>query len=271
MIKFSVLISVYWRENADYLVSSIDSVLSQTLQPSEIVIVEDGPLTDQLNAVIASYKERFPILIKIVSLPENNGLGKALNEGLKHCTYNIVARMDSDDIALPQRFEKQVKFLVENKLDIVSSFLEEFIKEPGDFKKIRKLPETNQELIRFAPYRNPLSHPCVLFKKDVIISCGSYEDIPLFEDYYLWLKAIKKGYKLGNYQEVLLYFRIGNGMVSRRHGFQYLRKEITFYRKAVKHQLLPFRIALRAIIIRAPFRLLPLGILNWVYKNVMRK
>lgn len=149
-MAFSVLISVYQREKPQYLEQALESLLEQTLLPTEVVIVEDGPLTDELYAVIEAFKTRFAATVSVV-LPRNVGLGLALNHGLKECHYPIVARMDSDDICKPRRFEKQLEILRTHKeIDVVGSWIDEFLGTKENIISTRKVPETHQEILHFA-------------------------------------------------------------------------------------------------------------------------
>ena len=169
-MAFSVLISVYQREKPQYLEQALESLLEQTLLPTEVVIVEDGPLTDGLYAVIEAFKTRFAATVSVV-LPRNVGLGLALNHGLKECHYPIVARMDSDDICKPRRFEKQLEILRTHKeIDVVGSWIDEFLGTKENIISTRKVPETHQEILHFARYRNPMNHPTVMFCKRVVIA-----------------------------------------------------------------------------------------------------
>ena len=126
-MKFSVLLSVYRKEQPAYLRQSLDSIFTQTLLPDEVVLVKDGPLTDALDEVAEDYCRKYPV-IRVVPLSENQGLGRALNEGLKHCSYDLVARMDTDDVAKPERFEKQIAvFCAHPEMDVVGAWIDEFV------------------------------------------------------------------------------------------------------------------------------------------------
>lgn len=147
---FSVLLSVYKKERIDNLRQSLDSLFAQTIFPDEVILVEDGPLSDKLNNVVNEYQSNYSAL-KVVSLPVNQGLGKALNEGLKHCSHDLVARMDTDDIAKPERFEKQVKvFRKHPEVDVVGSWIDEFEGDISHVVSVRRLPECHEEILSFA-------------------------------------------------------------------------------------------------------------------------
>ena len=166
MKEFSVLISVYAREQSDYLRSALHSVFEQTVPPTEVVLVEDGPLTTELEAVITDFCEKYNTL-KIVRLAKNMGLGNALNIGLSACTYDLVARMDSDDLSLPNRFEAQLKVFEENpEVSVVGGWISEFDNDPQSIISYRKLPQTDRELRRMCQLKNPLNHGSIKTKTD---------------------------------------------------------------------------------------------------------
>ena len=163
--KYSVLMSVYHKEKPEYLKQAIESIQAQTLPTDDFVLVCDGPLNDALDGVIAAKQQEMGATLNIVRLAQNSGLGNALNEGIKHCKNELVARMDSDDIAYPNRCEKQVAvFNAHPEVSICSGIVEEFTTNPGIVDTKRVPPETNAEIIEFAKNRNPFNHPCVMSK-----------------------------------------------------------------------------------------------------------
>lgn len=270
-MEFSVLLSVYSKESPLFLEQSLESVLNNTIRPSQIVLVKDGALTDRLDEVIRLYKNKYNDLFTIVELKENVGLGKALNIGLTHVKYEIVARMDSDDICVSTRFQRQIEYMLVNaNVSVVGTSVFEFNKIPGDLNQKRSLPETNQKLLKFAKYRNPLNHPTVMFRKKDIMAVGSYLDMKSFEDYYLWIRLLSRRYKIGNLPVPLLYFRIGNDMVGRRKGYGYAKNEITFLRAMRKIGFISKLDFLFFLLVKIPLRMLPKKILNIFYKNILR-
>ena len=181
--------SLYIKEKPEYLRLAIDSMLGQTVVPDEIVIVEDGPLTDDLYAVLDEYKEKFPQIIRTVRNEKNLGLGLALNAGLKECRNELVARMDTDDISKPDRCEKQLKYFLENpETTILGGQIAEFITEPANIVGRRIVPETDKELKEYIKKRCPFNHMTVMFKKSDVIKVGNYQDWFWNEDYYLWIR-----------------------------------------------------------------------------------
>lgn len=213
--EFSVLMSVYYKENPEYLKLALDSIINQTLVPNEIVLVEDGSLTDELNFLIKKYQKKYKIL-KVIKLEKNSGLGIALSEGLKHCSYEYVARMDSDDISLPDRFEKQINYMTEHpEIDVLGGNIYEFKNNIDEEMRLKKMP-ANDEFFSYMLKRNPINHVTSCFKKDAVLECGSYQSLLYLEDYYLWVRMFNNGKKFENLDEVLVYVRIGNGFEKRR-------------------------------------------------------
>ena len=228
---YSVLMSVYQKECPKYLEAAINSIINQTLKAKEIVLVCDGPLTNELEKVLEKFSQR----LILVRLEKNGGLGKALAEGMRYCRCEWIVRMDSDDIAYPDRCEKQVAIF--NKYPIVSicsGTVMEFSKNPETINCKRVLPEKNKEIIEFAKKRNPFNHPCVMYKKSAVEAVGSYQHFYRLEDYYLWIRMLMAGYEGYNIQEPLLYMRAGNRMCARRGGFSYAKKALRFRWKLKK-------------------------------------
>lgn len=239
-MKFSVLISVYEKENHHYFKQALDSILvNQSIIPNELVIVKDGPLTKQLEDVIEAYHERFSSIIKVIQLDTNSGLGEALRIGLEECSFEIVARMDSDDINHYLRFEKQLKFFEKNlEIDLVGTNIAEFFDTLDNIKFIRKVPTTNYEIKKMAKRRNPINHVSVMFKKSAVIESGSYEHLFFLEDYYLWIRLIARGFNLANIDEALVYVRTGEDMFKRRSNPEYIKSWFKLQKKMKEYQLI---------------------------------
>jgi glycosyltransferase involved in cell wall biosynthesis len=270
MVEFSVLMSVYANENPKFLSQAMESIFNQTLQPSEVILIEDGILTAELHTVIENYQLAKPV-IKVYKLPQNVGLGSALNYGLTLCKFDLVARMDSDDVAHNDRFEKQITFLNQNpEVHVLGGHIHEFEVEPGDMNKQKKVPITKEDVIQFARLRNPVNHPTVVFRKEAILSVGSYRHMPLFEDYYLWLRLLKAGFCIENLDSEVLYFRVTN-MYKRRHGLAYFKHEIHFFKTLKAEGLISYWEYLTMLGIRLPFRILPRRLLSFFYNNFLRE
>lgn len=271
MTKFSVLLSVYKNESPHNLKESIESIsLQQSLIPAEIILIKDGMLTYELERTIHDLQKEIPYL-KVYGYKENKGLGYALNFGLVKCRFDLVFRMDTDDISFPNRFEKQLKFLKTNpKTSIVGSTIQEFNQIPGDIDQKRKVPLKPEEIDLKKNHRNPFNHMTVLFKKPDVQKVGGYIDMPGYEDYYLWMRLLK-AHKGINIEEPLVYARIGNNMIKRRQGIKFLKKEIQFQNTLLNDKLIDLSIYLRNILLRGIPRILPSFILNVFYKQLLRK
>lgn len=270
MKKFSVLMSVYRREKAENLRECLDSILCQTLLPSEVVLVEDGPLTAELYDTIKQYSSSIPNF-KVVPLTENGGLGNALSIGLDHCVFEIVARMDTDDVNYPTRFEEEINVMMAHpEIDVVGAWIEEFNDKENVERKLKKVPEFQDEIYRYGKQRNPINHPVVMFRKKAVKESGGYQTFPLFEDYYLWVRLLLHGAKFYNIQRPLLHFRRTADMIRRRGGLQYAMNEVAFQRRI--HDL-GYISTLRMycnIMQRFGVRLAPASLRSWMYNHLLR-
>lgn len=263
-MEYSILMSCYIKDNPLDLRAALESIKLQTMPASEIVLVEDGPLTEELYRVIDEYKNELPI--KSVRIETNKGLGNALKTGVEACSHDIIARADADDICLASRMEKQISFMTENpRISVVGSWIEEFLTLPGDLRRIRKAPETAAQIALYSKSRNPLNHQTVVFRKEAVQNCGSYKPMLYFEDYYLWMRMLKQGLLMHNLQEPLMHARVGNDMLARRHGYKYSRFEYKFFKRLYnEHMLKPMQFV-TVILSRIPLRLLPKPFLRWFY------
>ena len=226
MLNYSVLMSVYVNDNADYLVDSINSMINQTIVPAEIVIIKDGPLTYDLDATLEKFEREYPKLIKIYGYEENRGLGEALKFGVLNCTYELIARMDADDISMLDRCEKQLAIFDKNdSIDIVGGHISEFITSPEEIISIRKVPILDKSIKEYMQYRCPFNHMTVMFKKSSVLKSGNYESWFWNEDYYLWIRMMQNNCIFRNVDEILVNVRIGEEMFKRRSGKKYFQSE----------------------------------------------
>lgn len=271
-IEYSVLMSVYHKEKPDWLEFSIKSMLNQTVPPSEFVLVKDGKLTDELDEVINQYTNKYPDLFNIVVLEKNIGLGPALKIGMENCKNVWVARMDSDDYSLPTRIEKEFDFIRNNPdYDIIGSWHSEFIGTIENRIAIKKLPETNAEIIKYSKKRNPFSHPSVLIKKEKVINSGNYRSYHLVEDYDMWLRMIRSGCKCYNIQEPLIYVRISEDLYKRRGGRKYLKSILKFKREQFKIGYMCFSDFFISSFSSIIVCLIPSSLRKLVYEKLLRK
>lgn len=231
-MKYSVLMSVYQKENPTFFVTAIESMLNQTVKPSEMVIVCDGPLGVELEDVV--YKYSFNPIFRFIKLKENVGLGKALSIGVLECKNEFILRMDSDDISLFDRAKKELEVL-NSGYDIVGSYISEFVDDPNNIKGIRTVPLSHNDIIKFSKKRTPFNHPSVAFKKSAIISAGNYSPETRFiQDYFLWIRCIQNGCKCCNISEVLVNMRSGIAMRSRRKGKEYKKSYKIIFKYMLK-------------------------------------
>ncbi|MFV0432054.1 MAG: glycosyltransferase [Alphaproteobacteria bacterium] len=259
------MISVYHKEKAENLKQALESIWdNQTLRPSEIVLVKDGLLNQELDELIDDFSRKAPL--KILSLKENLGLGKALALGLQECSNEIIARMDSDDISFPGRFEKQIDFFKTNPdVSVLGGQVSEFQGDTSNVVGHRKVPKTHLQIIKFAKKRSPFNHPAVVFKKSVVLSVGNYQDFKFMEDYHLWLRIIGKGHICANLADEILYFRMSDDVIGRRHGWFYFKQECRLSLLAKDLNVINiFEVALNILLRGAP-RLLPKTILKLIY------
>lgn len=271
-MKFSVLMSVYYKENPLFFDEALRSIMiEQTIIPDEFVLVCDGALNSELNCIIEKYYTLFPEIVKVYRLETNVGLGKALAYGLEKCTYEVVARADSDDVCDKYRFEKQIRFIEEHKeVSAVGSDIDEFNDNYENPIRFKHMPQDFSDIKKVSRYRNPINHMTVMFYKTPILSVGSYIDLPFVEDYYLWVRLIAHGYVITNIREVLVHARVGNGMVKRRGNKKYISswKVLNQYKLACC-QINRFEYIINLLLVRM-FVYLPSFVKNITYKRILR-
>ena len=271
MLDFSVLMSVYKNEKPNYLKQAIESIVNQTLMPNEIVIVKDGLLTDELEQVVSCYQKKYNSIFKIIDFKQNRGLGLALRNGVLACNNEYIARMDTDDIALPMRFEKQFSYLEKHKeIALLGSWITEFSSDSEHPDTITKLPCEHNDIVKYAKRRNPFRHMTVIFKKSAVLESGNYRDFLWFEDYDLWIRIIQKGYKVANIPEVLVNVRANNDMFARRGGWRYLKQDMVFQKFLLNLEYVNFVEYIVNALTRSVMRLLPNYLRIFIYKNKLR-
>lgn len=269
MCEFSVLMSVYHKENPEHLTQALDSVFSQTVRAAQVVLVKDGPLTSELDAVIEGYCTKYPEL-DIVPLAENRGLGLALAEGILHCKYELVARMDTDDIAREDRFELQLKeFEKSPKLDICGSHVKEFEDTVENLVTQRTVPLSDEECKKYQRRRDAFNHMTVMYKKSVVLAAGNYQHCPLMEDTLLWVNMFKNGATAMNIDDYLVYARIGKGMYERRGGWSYYMKYKQARKRIYDTGYISWWDYEYTLIVQLVVALLPNKVRGWVFRRVL--
>ena len=270
---FSVLISIYYKEKPEHFNACMKSIWDQqTLKPTEIVLVEDGPLTTELYESIALWSARLQQTLRIIKLQDNVGTGKAKNIGLQNCQYEIVSIVDTDDISVSDRFEKQIKcFEADSELVILGGQITEFVDDITSPSGMRIVPLDNLALREYAKKQSPFNNMTISYRKSKIMEVGGYQHHLWMEDYNLFLRVIAKGYKIQNLPDVLVYARIDNGMHARRKGYEYIKseKQLLNLKKELKIQN-PIHANI-LFLIRSAFRLIPSSLLGKIYNTFLRK
>ncbi len=238
MEKYSVLMSVYSGEKPEYLRQSMQSIFDQTVPTDDFVLMCDGPLTPEMDQVIEQMARDHGGVLRIFRLDKNGGLANALNVGLTKCRNDLVARMDSDDVALPDRCRLQLEaFRDQPELAVVGGAIDEFEQSVDHVVSHKDMPQTQEEILRYARMRNPFNHPTVMYRRSVVMAAGSYPRNILHEDYALWGNLLLSGAQGRNLPQTLCYMRVDNGMYNRRGGWQYLKLAValrwSFYRKGL--------------------------------------
>lgn len=271
MSEFSLLLPVYSGDDAAHLRRAFESATrEQTLQPTEVVVVQDGPLPDRLSSEIDRLEEASMIPVRRVRLPRNQGLALALQEGLQHCSYEIVARADADDICEPHRFAVQIP-LIEAGLDVVGSAVAEFQTDETVIEAVRRRPTDADEIRRFAAFHNPVNHPSVVFRRSAVLAAGGYQEMPLMEDYWLWARMIVGGAAITNVEEALVRYRAGAGLYGRRGGLTALRSDWQFQRRAHTIGLTTTPQMIRNLVQRLIYRIVPASARRWGYRLLVAR
>lgn len=269
--EYSVLMSVYKNDKAEYLNLALKSMADQTVKPHDFVVVCDGPLTSELDVCLDGWQECLGDALNIVHLSENHGLGYALNAGLPECRCDFVARMDSDDISRPNRCEILLSKMVSESLDLVGGAIEEFDRVPGDMGAVRMPPLSKKDIDTWLKGRNPFNHMSVVFDRHVVEQAGGYEPFPWMEDYWLWARMIAKGCRCANVPDVVVDVRTGEGMYARRSNMAYLKSQARFFSELRKLGLVGRAGQAKAVAERAAATLLPTELVKLAYNKLLRQ
>ena len=271
-MKYSVLMTVYKEDIPAYFELSLMSMVNQTKKPDEIVLVKDGPVPHSIQEVIDKIDTKYPNLIVQVSLPENIGLGLALNEGIKKSKNELLARMDSDDISRPTRCEKQVKEFEKNSnLDIIGCPVKEFSGEITNIVGERNVPLSNDDIYRFAKKRDPFNHPTVMYKKSKVLEVGGYSDLRKNQDTDLWIKMLSKGAYCKNLSDYLFYFRFDDNTYEKRKNWLNTKLLIKIRWNAFKSGFCTFSDFLIVFMGQIGIHILPIKFQKFIYTKLLRK
>lgn len=272
MNPFSVCTSVYRNDNPEFVRIALDSITTeQTLCPSEVVLVVDGPVPDALSELIKLYESSE--VFHVIWLPENKGLGNALKLGVENAKYPIIARMDSDDISAPERFEKQLMYLEDHPdCDIVGGQMTEFIDNSDNIVGRRDVPLTDEDIYQYMKSRCGLNHVTVMFRKEAVMKAGNYQDWFWNEDYYLWVRMMLAGCIFANLPDVLVNVRSGIDQYARRGGMKYFKSEEGIQRLMLKNDLISFPRYVFNVSARFAVQvLMPNWLRGFVFQKLFRK
>lgn len=269
--RFSLLMCVYGGDNPAWFGTAIDSILNQSYKPDEVVLVVDGPVQDELNAVI-SCCEAYENFV-VIRLEQNQGHGEARRIGLRHCTNELVALMDSDDISAPDRFEKQLAMFKDNpELAVAGGQITEFVEHPDNLVGARIVSLTDAEIRLDMKKRCPMNQVTVMFRKSAVERVGGYIDWFCEEDYYLWLRMHQDGAVFANLPDYLVNVRVGKEMYQRRGGIRYFLSEAKLQKYMLNQNIIGFVTyginVCKRLIVQV---LLPNHLRSWVFKKFARK
>ena len=272
MIVFSVCMSVYRNDKPDDFLLAVRSIYNQTVQPNEIVLVVDGPIPETLDNAIHTLQNENSLL-KVVRLGNNMGHAIARQTGLDAATNNFCAVMDSDDIAVPDRFEKQLRAFEQHPdVSVVGGIIKEFIGTPDNVVGTRIVPENDADIKDYLKSRCPMNLVTVMVKKDDVMKVGGYQDWYCEEDYYLWIRLAQNGYKFYNIQDNLVNVRVGKEMYQRRGGWKYFKSEAKLQRYMLKHSVISQPKYLYNVLLRFAVQVvMPNWLRGWVFRTFFRK
>ncbi len=267
---FSLLISVYDGDRPDYLRRSFRSAVDdQTVPPDQVIIVRDGPVRDELASCLDEFVATSPVPVTLVPLERNAGLGPALDSGLAASRYDIVARMDADDVAMPHRFEVQLPLIQD--ADIVGAGLLEFVTDTDNIVGRRVPPTDPRQIARYARLHDPFNHPTVIYRRQAVMAAGGYGDLPLMEDYALFTRMLQAGARAVNVAEPLVFYRVGATAFKRRGGTGLLRSELRMQREFLRSGFVSPVGYLRNVAVRGSYRLVPWRLRRAAYRLLVAR
>jgi len=268
---FSVAMCVYGGDNPEWFVQSLNSVLEQSVPPDDLVLVVDGPISNELDEIIKEFE--LIDCVNVIRLKENVGHGNARREALLHCTNDLVALMDADDISVRNRFELQLNLFEKNcELDVVGGDIDEFVNDVSNVVSRRVVPKSHEDIIEFIKKRCPFNQMTVMFKKSAVQYAGGYLDWYCNEDYYLWIRMHLNKKQFANLDQVLVNVRVGEEMYQRRGGRKYFCSEAKLQKYMYDKQIINFSTFCMNIMKRFIVQvLLPNELRGWIFRKFARK
>jgi glycosyltransferase involved in cell wall biosynthesis len=267
---FALLVPVYDGDRPDYLQQAFRSATrDQTVRPDQVIIVRDGPVRPELAECLEELGENGLVPVTFVPLERNGGLGPALDRGLAESWFDVIARMDADDVAMPHRFEVQLPLIAD--ADIVGSGLLEFVNDTGNIVGQRVPPADPGQIQRYARMHDPFNHPTVVYRRSAVLAAGGYKDLPLMEDYSLFARMLASGARAVNVAEPLVYYRVGATAFKRRGGTALLRSELRLQREFRRSRFTTRSQYVRNVIVRGGYRLVPWWCRRAVYRPIVAR
>lgn len=268
MENYSVLMTVYKYDSPEFFIKSVQSMLNQTVRTNDFVLVCDGELTDELESAIKTVFEGHKEILNLIRLNQNVGLGQALHDGLPFCKNEWVARMDDDDIAHLERCEKELKFLEDHPgYSIVGSYVNEFDDDPLKPIRVKVVPLSEEQILKYSKRRNPFNHSTVMIRKSDILSVGNYSTMRTNQDVDTWIRVLNGGFKGANINQPLVDFRFDNNTYERRKKWKNIKSLIIVWRKFYRQGFCSFADYLYVLFVQLFIFIMPKKILKWAYNH----
>ena len=272
MAKFSVCMSVYNGDNAHWFKEAVDSIIQQSIKPNEIILVVDGPVGEDINEIIYNYEKK-DNSFKVIRLIKNSGHAKARQAGIENAQYEYIAIMDSDDIAVDNRFEKQLNYFeIHSDCDILGGQIVEFVDNPSNIVGRRNVPLSNNQIYNYMKKRCAFNQPSVMFRKSAVLSVGGYQEWYCNEDYYLWIRMALQRCSMANLPDVLVYMRTGRDQYARRGGKKYFLSEKGIQRFMLDNRIISlYRYCFNVVVRWGVQVAMPNWLRGFVFQKLFRK
>lgn len=271
MTAFSLLLPVYAGDDPAQVERAFHSaVQEQTRRPDEVVVVRDGPVPAAMQARLDELVATAPVPARVLALEENAGLADALTRGLEICAHDVVARMDADDVALPERFARQLA-LIDQGYELVGSGLYEFVDDEAVTIGVRTPPVGEEHIRRYARFHDPFNHPTVVYRREAVRRAGGYVALGLMEDYWLFARMLAAGVRAENLPEPLVKYRVGAGAYKRRGGVAQLRAELRLQRMMRRAGITSPAEMVRNVLVRGGYRLVPVALRTVAYRTLLQR
>jgi len=230
----TVLLPVHGEADDKHFDQAVKSLFHQTLEDFQVLLLVDGQIEENLLKIVNRWHKKFgESRFQVVEFGIKRGLGPVLADGLNSASSKYIARMDADDICEPSRLAIQFNFLESHpEVDVLGSNMLEFVETPSNIILEKRMPESHEEILRYAQIRNPINHPTAFFRRQVVVDCGGYRNMPFFEDYDLWIRLLVRGSRFHNVQITLLRYRVSPGFYARRRGFRYVMHQFRYLKSA---------------------------------------